>query len=103
MTAAYILSRSAAADLQDLVDYTLQTWGQAKCRAYVAQLEQAATELALGNGPFRTRDDLLPGLRVRRSGRHFLFCMPRKDQPALILAILHERMDVISRLQQRLD
>jgi len=40
---------------------------------------------------------------VRRAGQHFLFCLPRKDQPALILAMLHERMDIIARLQERLD
>jgi len=81
----------------------METRGQAQCNAYVAQPEAAATELALGQGAFRSRDDLLPGLRVRRAGQHLLFCLPRDDQPALILAILHERMDIITRLQERLD
>lgn len=103
MTPPYILTRSAAADLNDIVRYTVQTWGHDQCRDYVAQLEKAATELALEQGIFRSRDDLLPGLRVRRAGHHFLFCLPREDQPALILAILHERMDTIARLQERLD
>jgi len=103
LTRAYVLTRSAAADLHGIVRYTMETWGQEQCRAYVDQLEEAATELALGRSPFRSRDDLLPGLRVRRAGQHFLFCLPRKDQPALILAMLHERMDIIARLQERLD
>ena len=62
MTAPYILTRGAAADLRDLVRYTFQTWGPAQCRVYVAQIEEAATELALGQGIFKNRDDLLPGL-----------------------------------------
>lgn len=103
MTRAYRLTRSAAADLRGIVRYTLQKWGQAQCRAYVTQIETAATELALGQGLFRNRDDLLPGLRVRLIGHHYLFCLPQPGQPALILAILHERMDTIAHLKERLD
>ena len=103
MTAPYILTRGAAADLRQVVRYTLQTWGQEKCEAYIAQIEEAATELALGQGVYKNRDNLLPGLRVRRAGHHYLFCLPRDDQPALILAILHERMDMIARLRERLE
>lgn len=103
MTHPYRLTRSAAADLRGIVRYTVQKWGQAQCRVYVAQIETAATELALGHGHFRNRDDLLPGLRVRLIGQHYLFCLPQPAQPALILAILHERMNTIARLKERLD
>lgn len=103
MTAPYILTRSAAADLREVVRYTLQNWGRSQCQTYITQIEEAAVELALGQGVYRTRDDLLPGLRVRRAGHHYLFCLPQNEQPALILAILHERMDMIARLQERLE
>jgi toxin ParE1/3/4 len=46
---------------------------------------------------------LLPGLRVAACRKHYIFCMHRADAPAQILAILHERMDVIARLKSRLD
>jgi plasmid stabilization system protein ParE len=39
---------------------------------------------------------------MRLVGRHYLFCLPRQGQPALILAILHERMDLMTRLKGRL-
>lgn len=103
MTAPYILTRSAAADLREIVRYSLKAWGRPQCQAYIAQIEEAAEELALGQGVFKCRDDLLPGLRVRRAGHHYVFCLPDDDQPALILAILHERMDQIVRLKERLD
>ena len=103
MTCPYVLTRGAASDLDDIVRYTRQTWGQAQCRVYVSRIEAAATELANGKSVFRTRDDLGPGLRVCRVGHHYVFCLPRTDQPALILAILHEQMDMISRLKERLD
>ena len=33
---------------------------------------------------------------------HYIFCLPRDDAPALIVAILHERMDLMARLADRL-
>jgi toxin ParE1/3/4 len=99
----YVLTRSAQADLQEIVRYTQREWGIAQCRTYVERLEAAATELALGQGPFRQREDLLPGLRVRLAGYHYIFCLPQTGGPAVVLAILHERMDLITRLKERLD
>jgi plasmid stabilization system protein ParE len=99
----YILTRSAAAELREVVRYTQREWGTAQCRTDIEQLEKTATELALGQGVFRRRDDLQPGLRVRLAGRHYIFCLPQTGEPALILAILHERMDLIARLKERLD
>jgi len=70
--------------------------------AYVAELETAACKVALGQGIFKELDELIPGLRVKRAGKHVLFCLPRQNRQALILAILHERMDIIARLKERL-
>jgi len=103
VTRPYVLTHGAAGDLNEIVRYTSKNWGQAQCRAYVSRIESAATELAYGQGVFRNRGDLVPGLRVRRVEHHYVFCLPRIDQPALILAILHERMDMIARLKSRLD
>ena len=102
MTRPYVLTRGAAADLRDIVRYTAETWGQAQSLAYAGQLETAASEVALGKGVFKKLDELLPGLRMRQAEKHYLFCLPRQKQPALILAILHERMDLMNRLKERL-
>lgn len=98
----YVLTRGAEADLRGIVRYTVDQWGAQQCRTYVAELEEAATAIALGQGVFKDMSSLLPGLRVAACGKHFIFCMPRPDAPALILAILHERMDVMARLKSRL-
>ena len=45
---------------------------------------------------------LHPGLIMARCQYHYLFCLPRPDAPALIVAILHERMDLMARLADRL-
>jgi len=81
MTAPYILTRSAAADLREVVRYTVQNWGKAQCQAYIAEIEEAATDVALGKGLYKNRDDLLPSLRVRRARHHYLFACPSRISP----------------------
>jgi toxin ParE1/3/4 len=98
----YVLSKGAAADLREITRYSLAQWGEAQCRAYVGELERAATALAAGEGVFKDMGFILPGLRMVWSGKHCIFCMPQPGQPPLILGIFHEKMDIISRLQNRL-
>jgi plasmid stabilization system protein ParE len=103
MSQPYILTAGAAVDLQKIAIYTEKEWGTTQRQEYLRQIETAAIELAQGRGTFRQRDDLCPGVRVRLAGHHYIFCLPRADAPALILAILHERMDIIAQLKERLD
>jgi len=100
VTPAYVLTQGAEADLRDIIRYTAEQWGAEQCGIYVAALEAKA--LARGHGAFRELSDLLPGLRMGVSGKHLIFCLPRPEAPAIILAILHERMDMITRLKSRL-
>lgn len=103
MKRPYVLTRSAEADLRDIVHYTSAQWGPQQCEAYVAALDERATALAQGQSPYKDMSSLLPGLRVAACGKHYIFCMPRPKAPALILAILHERMDILARLKSRLS
>lgn len=102
MTRTYALSKGAVADLQEITRYTLQQWGEAQCRSYLAAIEVKAEALAQGEGFFKEMDIILPGLRMAICGSHYIFCMPRQNAPALILAVLHERMDMLARLKGRL-
>ena len=99
----YVLTQGAAADLRDISRYTAETWGEAQRRAYVQRLQDAVIEFAEGRGMFKDWNAVLPGLRVKVAGSHYVFCLSRPDRQALILAILHERMDLIARLKRRLD
>ena len=83
--------------------YNVKKLDYAQRRAYVQQLHEAACEVAEGRGVFKDWSELLPGLRVRAAGSHFIFCLMRTGRQALVLAILHERMDLMARLQRRLE
>ncbi|OYR23310.1 toxin ParE [Brucella thiophenivorans] len=46
--------------------------------------------------------DLYPNLRMKKCEHHYVFCLARKNEPSLIIAIFHERMDLMIRLADRL-
>ena len=47
-------------------------------------------------------DEFHPELRMLHCGHHYIFCLPRQAALALVVAILHERMDIMTRLRLRL-
>lgn len=100
---AYVLMDAAEADMRGIVRYTREQWGDAQVRSYIARLEQGIARLAAGQGTFKELDALYPALRMAHCDHHYVFCLPRDDAPALVVAIFHERMDLMARLAARLD
>jgi plasmid stabilization system protein ParE len=99
---SHVYSRQAEAELREIVLYTTRQWGASRARAYARQIDAAAAAVAAGQGVFKEWGEVLPGLRVSAAGSHYVFCVHRPDRPALILAILHQRMDLMARLKERL-
>ena len=102
MTRTHVYSRGAATDLRAVARYTIEKWGEAQARSYIRNVEETAAVVATGRGIFKDLSALRPGLLMATSGKHFIFCLLRPGRPALILAILHERMDIMTRLKSRL-
>ncbi|MEO3432890.1 type II toxin-antitoxin system RelE/ParE family toxin [Inquilinus sp. CAU 1745] len=99
----YVLTDAAEADLRGIIRYTRKQWGLTQVRSYITTLEQGIAHLAAGQGPFKDMSALFPALRMAHCERHYVFCLPREGAPALIVAIFHERMDLITRLADRLN
>lgn len=99
----FVLTTAAEADLRGVIRQTRKLWGDGQVRRYVAKLEQGFSRLARAEGPFRDMTSLHPALRMARCEHHYIFCLPRNDAPALIVAIFHERMDLMTRLATRLN
>ncbi|CUX05445.1 Toxin ParE (fragment) [Agrobacterium fabacearum TT111] len=68
----------------------------------VSGLERGIATLAESRGSFKDMSALYSELRMARCQHHYVFCLPREDAPALIVAIFHERMDLMKRLVDRL-
>ena len=103
MNRAYDLLVAAEQDLRGILRYTRDHWGMQQAARYMDDLERAMAALAAGNPPFRDVSDIEPGLRVRRCQHHHIFCSLNEGRSPLIVAILHERMDLITRVGSRLE
>jgi toxin ParE1/3/4 len=99
---AYRLTEAAETDLDGIFDHTEQQWGSAQAHRYLSQLSECAEALArewgrVGNGVKGYR-----GLRRLHCQHHYLFAVKHDDQPISIVAVLYERMDLMTRLAERL-
>ncbi len=103
MTAFFVLTEAAEADLRGIIRYTSAQWGREQARVYAGKLARGFEQLANGGGAVKDVGDLLPGLRMLRCEHHYVFALPRADAPTMIVAVLHERMDTIARVAQRLE
>ena len=84
-------TRLAEADLLDIGLYTNQTWGRKQCTRYLRQLEERCRQLADDPRRGRLCDEIRPGLRRIRVGKHVVFY--REEPGGILLSrILHERM-----------
>ena len=90
----YLLSPLAEADLEDIFDYTLSTWGVDQLLRYRDQLNAALEKIVADPNPVgsRPRDDLFSGCRVFRAEHHYL--VYRKGTRGIEIGrVLHERMN----------
>ena len=99
----YELTEGAAQDLQAIAHYTIQTWGMDQADRYGAQIENHLEAIASDKARARTFLKHRPELLVSRCEHHCVFHLARKGQPPLILAVLHEKMDLMRRLRARLN
>ncbi|MCF4166394.1 type II toxin-antitoxin system RelE/ParE family toxin [Zavarzinia compransoris] len=94
-------TEAALADLAAIWTYTSNTWGEEQAEHYIEALE--AECLGLATGEIRHRP--FPALRAltgyRRCRHHYIFFV-RDGVRTIIVAVLHERMDLIARLESRL-
>ena len=100
--AKYLLTAAAEADLESIARYTIAKWGTNQALRCGAKLD--AHFEAIGNGKAKDRVFLQhrPELRVSRVEHHFVFHLDRGKDCPLIVAVLHENMDLIARVRKRL-
>lgn len=97
MTRFIDISPRARAEIDGIWHYTLHEHGQAAADRYIDRLDQSM-ELALEfpeiGADYR---EVRAGYRMLPSGHHLIFYIPR-DDGIDVLRVLHERMDIRSRL-----
>ena len=101
-TPEYRLTPDAEDDLHQIARYTLSEWGPEQQRRYegflVACFRAISKRDAVERSVFEHRDDF----RVSRCRHHYIFFMRSDETTALVLAVFHERMDLVERFRERL-
>ena len=91
------LRPKAYADLDDIWDYTVETWGFDQAERYVRSLSAAFDTLAESPDLGRIYKDVYENLRVYPSGSHLIFYFASANGIDVV-RILHKRMDIQSHL-----
>lgn len=97
---SYDLTLAAEEDLRGIWEYSCETWGIDQADRYLDQIEACCEAIGSDQARSKAHDALPDDVRVHRCEHHYLFWLIG-DRP-IILAILHERMDLVNRLKDRL-
>lgn len=93
------LSPQAERDLEEIWLYTFENWSADQADRYQNQIMAAIEGLANGSRRGRRIDDIRPGYRKLPVASHFLFYRITDAGAIDVIRVLHQRMDVASRLK----
>ncbi len=86
------LSIEAERDIDNILDYTLVTFGPTQAEDYYLSLRGCFELIAENPEIGRTRPEVAPGLRSYSHRSHVIYYEVRDDH-LLIVRVLHQRMD----------
>ena len=92
MTAVYVLSPRAKADIDRIWTDTANRWGLDQAESYVRQIARTLETLAVHPSIGRACPEVRVGYRKYPSGSHVVF-YKSNDGGVDVVRILHERMD----------
>ena len=99
----YTLTPQSEEDLKGIARYTLKHWGKKQSMHYAGLLEKHFRKITSGSVYSRSLSERYPQVLLSHCEHHYIFhIQPGKTQP-IIIAVLHERMDMLARLKNRLD
>ncbi|MGI9373881.1 MAG: type II toxin-antitoxin system RelE/ParE family toxin [Hyphomicrobiales bacterium] len=91
--ASYYLSVRAEQDLEDILDYTWDTHGEAAATKYLSGLKRHLDMLARNPLLAPERLEFTPPVRIYPSHGHYLIYAEREGG-IIVIRILHQRMNV---------
>lgn len=98
----YELTALAEEDLRAIARYTVDTWGVQQAKRYEALLSKRFQEIAQSNVTPKVFLKNRPDLLFTHCEHHYIFYWQPKDrEKPVVLAVLHERMNLMQRLKNR--
>lgn len=97
--AEFKFTNKAVQDLSQIWDYTKNIWSEKQAEKYYRMIIQACSEMA--KKPQRGREyvEIYPDLKASKISKHIIFYRVMKDKSIVITRILHERMDLKSKMK----
>ncbi|RFC61843.1 type II toxin-antitoxin system RelE/ParE family toxin [Fulvimarina endophytica] len=97
---SYELTLAAEEDLRGIWRYTQETWGLDHAETYFDRIEACCEAVGDGRARSKTLSGLPDSIHIYRCEHHYLVFL--NESRPVIIAILHERMDFMRRLKDRL-
>jgi toxin ParE1/3/4 len=94
-----LFSPAAQNDLENIYDYTLETWGLNQAEHYLRNLHQVCNHLATQKTKGRNADFIRQGYFKKSVGAHFIFYRHPNQKTLEVVRILHQKMNVEAHLQ----
>lgn len=96
--AKYILTNKALEDLSEIWNYTFDHWSERQADMYYKMLIENCLQIAEKPDIGKNYGKILTRLFGLRAGRHVIFYRKVNVNEVEIIRILHEQMDLKSRL-----
>ncbi len=98
--AKYKLTNKAVEDLTKIWDYTFNKWSEKQADKYYEMLIKNCQDIADNPNLGKNYVGIKDGLFGLKTNRHIIFYRIFSDGPIEITRILHERMDLKSRINE---
>ena len=96
----YKLTLSAREDVRNILRRSVENWGKLHATKYTEKLSDCLKRIGDGNIQSK-RIDEIPDLYMARCEPHNVFFL--RGKPVQVVAVLHERMDCLKHLKERLS
>ena len=98
----YEFSERADEDYDGIMQYTLDNFGEKQMVKYSDQLIACLNTISDDKAIYKKIENEGRVIRSLHCQKHYIFGLERKNNPLLIIAIFHERMNLLEQLKNRL-
>lgn len=98
--AEYYLTNKAVIDLTAIWDYTFEQWSEKQAEQYYQMIIDSCQKIANNPDSGKNYHGIIPALFGFKVNKHIIFYRKISANKIEITRILHERMDLKSRMQE---
>ena len=99
---SFDISEEADQDLLGIWNYSFENWGIEQADRYLDLIEAGCLQIVDGSAVTRSFAKIHPKLKSSHCEHHYIFYLSNPDQKPLVIAVLHENMDLVARVKERL-